>query len=994
MKEVISLAIAIIASLFFCAFAFYIFYSKIECNRIKNNTNKRMTSFWRLAVISFCLRIILTFFYTGHSSDMNCFNAWAEHIYADGFSSFYSSDMFTDYPPGYMYILYILGLFKDIFNLQTVTSYILLKLPAIICDILCGFVVYKLSLKYNNEKASTLMALFFLLNPAIIFNSSIWGQVDSVFTLFVLMMLYFLNENKMCRAYFSFALAIFIKPQALFYAPVLVFGIIENVFLNDFSKTKFFKNLLFGILSIISIFLLAAPFGISNVVEQYKSTIGSYNYISVNAYNLWTAIGLNWVDTNIFVNVISYFMILITVIVSAYVFFAKKYENRYFLTSAFICFSTFMLSIKMHERYAFPVVVLMLSAFIISLSRKEFAIFIGISIAQLLNMVHVLFYYNPETYYSSGFNKIGVLISFASLLLLIFFWNYFIKGIQTKPEKESIIKTDFVKTTKMTRIDFMLMLIITCIYSVVSLYNLGDKTAPQNGIEISSPVTIELDRETNISELMFYLGANELSDERSFDIKIENENRYTTYKSTLTDGAVFYWNTEYTDCYGKYITLSPSQPTFIMELAIKDMENNIFPSSYPKKLFDEQNTVPEFVSYRNSTYFDEIYHARTAYEFENHLEVYEWTHPPLGKVFIALGTKVFGMTPFGWRISGTLFGIFMIPIIYLFLKKIFGLTWIAVCASIVFSADFMHFTQTRIATIDVYVTFFIMLMYLFMYKYYMLKADAPLKKMFLPLLLSGISTGLAISCKWTGVYAAVGLAVIFFISLYGKYQENPATFKDKILKTILFCVIVFGVVPVLIYIISYIPFMRSNETGFMGIIQNQIDMLTYHGETVLDAEHSFSSPWYQWSINYRPIWYYTGTNGVKSENISSFGNPLVWWTGIIAFIYTMRDALKTKNKNAIFLTISYLAQLIPWMGVTRITFIYHYFPCVPFVVLMISHCFFRLYQKNKYAKAGFITFSLIAVILFIVFYPVISGYPVTEDFVRSFLKWLPSWQLI
>ena len=90
----------------------------------------------------------------------------------------------------------------------------------------------------------------------------------------------------------------------------------------------------------------------------------------------------------------------------------------------------------------------------------------------------------------------------------------------------------------------------------------------------------------------------------------------------------------------------------------------------------------------------------------------------------------------------------------------------------------------------------------------MIDADAPLKKMFLPLLMSGISTGFAIACKWTGVYAAVGLAVIFFIALYNKYQDNPLAFKDKILKTILFCVLVFGMIPVLIYIISYIPFIR------------------------------------------------------------------------------------------------------------------------------------------------------------------------------------------
>ena len=74
-------------------------------------------------------------------------------------------------------------------------------------------------------------------------------------------------------------------------------------------------------------------------------------------------------------------------------------------------------------------------------------------------------------------------------------------------------------------------------------------------------------------------------------------------------------------------------------------------------LFDEQSEVPDTISQLNSMYFDEIYHARTAYEFLHGLPTYENTHPPLGKIFIALGVAIFGMNPFGWRIMGTLFGI-------------------------------------------------------------------------------------------------------------------------------------------------------------------------------------------------------------------------------------------------------------------------------------------------------------------------------------------------
>lgn len=82
------------------------------------------------------------------------------------------------------------------------------------------------------------------------------------------------------------------------------------------------------------------------------------------------------------------------------------------------------------------------------------------------------------------------------------------------------------------------------------------------------------------------------------------------------------------------------------------------------------------------------------------------------------GIAVFGMNAFGWRIVGTLFGIGMVPILYLFAKRLFGKSEYALLAAGLFAFDFMHFTQTRIATIDVYGVFFILLMYYFMYRYY------------------------------------------------------------------------------------------------------------------------------------------------------------------------------------------------------------------------------------------------------------------------------------
>lgn len=86
----------------------------------------------------------------------------------------------------------------------------------------------------------------------------------------------------------------------------------------------------------------------------------------------------------------------------------------------------------------------------------------------------------------------------------------------------------------------------------------------------------------------------------------------------------------------------------------------------------------------------------------------------------------------------------------------------AALACFLFAFDFMHFTQTRIATIDVYITFFVIAMYYFMYYYCSMSFyDTPLYKTFVPLGLCGICMGLGIASKWTGIYAGCGLALLF-----------------------------------------------------------------------------------------------------------------------------------------------------------------------------------------------------------------------------------------
>lgn len=574
---------------------------------------------------------------------------------------------------------------------------------------------------------------------------------------------------------------------------------------------------------------------------------------------------------------------------------------------------------------------------------------------------------------------------------------------------------------KILKIDILIMLVVTGIYAAIALFNLGNMDGPQSGWTSTvknEQYVFKFEEPVELSGIWYFLG-NYNDPKFNFEV-LDESGQWINVISETEMGGVFKWQEKSFSSTIKTNAVrmtSLSDKASIWELVFKDTEGNyIIPSNTETCpwLFDETDVIPDRISNLNSTYFDEIYHARTAYEFTIGEYTYEWTHPPLGKVFIMFGVMLFGMVPFGWRIAGTVFGIIMLPCIYVFAKKLFSKTWIATTAILLFAADFMHFAQTRIATIDVFVTLFIILMYYFMYiyinrSYY----DRKLSSILLPLGLSGVCMGLGVASKWTGAYAGCGLALIFFGDqftrlieyLYARVKPNGTTngishksviklYPKRTIQVLLACLLMFIVIPVIIYLISYIPFVSYHGENYIDtVIQNQINMFNYHADLV--SEHPFSSTWYEWPTMVRPIWYYShiGTGTIR-EGISSFGNPLIWWAGIPAFVYLVYSGIKKLDKTAGVLAIGYLAQYLPWMFVTRTTYIYHYFPSVPFVILMLCYSFKRFAKNSKTKKYMVFTYVAFAIVLFIMFYPVLSGYPISKKYVYSYLKWFEKWVLV
>lgn len=1001
---------------------------------------------------AFVIRIIAAAVYKGNETDMNCFLLWSQNVFDEGLSKFYLSDSFHDYPPGYMYILYIVGAIRALFSWawDSKASIVLTKLPAIIADMFTAYLIFKIASKRLKKSGAAFLSAVYLFCPMVILDSAVWGQTDSVFTVFMVLMCYLITEKKLIPSYFVFAIGILIKPQSLFFTPVLICGIIDQVFLEDFNWKKFFKNLVLGVAAILMIGVLMLPFGFSQALNQYTGTLKSYEYATINAYNFWNMLGHNWASQYDKLLGVQYktwgtIAIILTVIISLIISFCcKKNAGKYYFIGGFVVTTVFMFAVRMHERYLFPAMVMFLLAFAMRLRKEIYMLYALICTVAFYNAAHVLFVYDNTNFNPKA--PVPIAISIGLLLTVIFMFYVAVKlyfkpaddsqevsEIMTQIEKKNqktqdkITNNNPIKKSavlaRMTKKDFIALGVITLIYAVIAFARLGNMNAPKSDYSLvkQGAVTLDMGAEVNVAKLWDFLG---YKNNPTYYIEYTNDvnGEWTTLcgqGSEWDAGSVFTWNQKDINVAARYFRISPSAENgedSILELVFTDADGNLLEpvnAKEYKNLFDEQKMFTGRSTNLNGTYFDEIYHARTAYEMIHHLYCYENTHPPLGKAIMAVGILIFGMCPFGWRFMGTLFGVLMIPIIYNFAKKFWGETWICIVTTLLFTFDFMHFVQTRIATIDVFVTLFIMLSYYFMYCYTKLNFyDTPLKKTFIPLGLCGIAMGLSWASKWTGIYSSAGLCVIFFIQMYKRFREYQYANKNidgstdgishkyisdnfvkMFIKTIGFCCIFFVVIPVIIYTLSYIPFSDGTDRAFITkVIEAQKTMFNYH--SALSDTHPYSSKWYQWPIMYKPMWYYSGiTADNLREGISAFGNPLVWWAGIPAFVYMLYLIYKDRDKKAIFLTLGYLSQYAPWLMVTRTVFIYHYFPSVPFVTVMLGYSFYKIVQKNPQRKKWVFVYTAAAIVLFAMFYPVLSGYPITISY-ANILKWFDSWVLV
>lgn len=1002
---------------------------------------------WILLFVGLAARLYIAPIWTGYEADIKTFIAWAETAYTGGLSQLYGTDIFLDYPPGYMYVLYLIAAIRDLLgiSLESPAMLILLKLPAMLADVITGYLLYVVGVKYLKPTIAVMIAALYVLNPAILINSTVWGQVDSFFMLFIAVYLLMLQRGELSLAAVVLAVGILLKPQGLLFGPFLLIAVL---------RTQSFRVLWQSVLSGVgTVLVLLLPFGILTngvgwVFKLYFTTLASYPYGSLNAFNFISLLGGNFIELN--GKFISYqawglMLMIVSAIYCLYLYFKSiDRKGAAFYFSFLFLAAVFMFMVKMHERYLFYALLPLLMSYIYLRDKRILGLFALFSFTHFVNIAYVLKFVWQGTPWVPQWDVLMLIISGVQVILLVYGawlgWQLFYKGAMTPIIENKKITPEPVESKKFNKKDWILSMSLTLVYSVFAFINLGANEAPETYWKPAvsgEAIVFDLGSNVKIERLHTYAGVGH--GKYSYSYSYDGENWSTPTEVDSNHTKVFTWNVLTPKLDARYVKLEVKEQGFTLhEVAFFDGKSetplsvegiqaihlNADDQGKVDNLIDEQSIVPYSPTYMNGTYFDEIYHARTAYEHLNQIEPYENTHPPLGKIFISIGIAIFGMNPFGWRIVGTLFGIAMIPIMYMFGKRLFGKSRYGFIAAFLFTFDFMHFAQTRIATIDVYGVFFIILMFYFMYRYWSTNFYRDgLRKTLIPLGLAGLFFGIGAASKWIVLYGGVGLALILLIVLIERYvehrkakqlldslnqsneiadQEIPdraylekaaSTYWRPTIATLAWCLLFYIAIPVTIYVMSYIPFMMvpGDGHGLKDVISYQKHMFSYHSELV--ATHPFGSPWYEWPFMVTPIWYYSGkflAEGTLSS-IVSFGNPLVWWGGLVALIATIYCAIKYKKRELIVLLIAGASQYLPWVGVPRLTFIYHYFAMVPFLCLMLAYFIGKWMDKSKELK--WIAWGYLAAVflLFLMFYPILSGMVIDSNYSATWLRWLPTW---
>ena len=373
-----------------------------------------------ILIIGFVLRVAVAGVFlplSGFAIDIGDFTAWGQRLASVGPGAFYEAGYFSDYPPGYLYVLWLLGSIGALIGPlvgQDATGG-LVKIPGVLADIGVAWLLFVICRRWGGqllagagtlarglrpESLGLVAASVYLFNPGTIFDSSVWGQVDSVGTLIVLGTIYLLARGWTEVAAVTATLALLVKFQFAFIIPIVaIVGIKRHLFGRssdpEHEGRPEWARVAFSLAAALAtLLLLMLPFGMTiymplaggdprgllgflpeadpttSLIGKFAEAASTYTGLSINAFNLWrnpwSGLGdtLGWGDdtTLAFAGLIWQSvgtLLFAAVAVVALWQVARRDDLRGILIASLVlAVAFFVLPTRVHERYLFPALAL------------------------------------------------------------------------------------------------------------------------------------------------------------------------------------------------------------------------------------------------------------------------------------------------------------------------------------------------------------------------------------------------------------------------------------------------------------------------------------------------------------------------------------------------------------------------------------------------------------------------------------------------------------
>jgi dolichyl-phosphate-mannose-protein mannosyltransferase len=404
-------------------------------------------------------------------------------------------------------------------------------------------------------------------------------------------------------------------------------------------------------------------------------------------------------------------------------------------------------------------------------------------------------------------------------------------------------------------------------------------------------------------------------------------------------------------------------------------------------------------------------------------------HPPLGKYLIGAGMALFGPeSAFGWRISTALIGTATVLVLYLVAKTMTGSIAFATVASSLMAIDGLAIVMSRVALLDNFLTFFLLLAFWFVLldrrthldrlaALVAARSTSAVRPAWGPVLwnrpwviAAGAAVGAATAVKWSGLYAAAGLGVYLVVTdALARRRAGvavwpaDAAFRQGAATFVLFVPVAFAV-----YLASWAGWLTTD--GGYGRAEG---LWTYHKAIYdfhvgLSSGHGYASAAWQWPLLLRPTsMYYESTpqgTGVCAasngcvENIYSMPNPLIWYAGIAAAAYLVYRFARTRDGRYALVLTGIGVTYLPWLLYpARTMFQFYTIAMLPFLLLALTFALRDIAGADHAdpvrrisGQRMVLVFLALAVVLTAFWYPILTAAPVPYDFWRVH-SWMPGW---